>query len=678
MVFSKAPGACGSTNPWFILDTAAESDILCNSFSNCSQPLDFLREHDMGRRGIRWLAVFVLAAVSTMSGADPSLAAERPVPLFSGDTKLEPATIEDTPSAIITRVGDRVRDRHAREGQFRAYDHFLPLYWVNRTVSIEIVDRVAKGGDSITWNLTSLAPLNQPNLRFFFEGKGTVAQYSSNLISTEVDPLHYTATVKVNTNERRPIQLGDRIEMEFSPFLKPPVKGRTNYYGTALLYVVGKGLAPWEGRGARLDSFPLPDDALLGGRTTLHRQYSNEPKELFKQMATNIAPGNAQPFVLGRRLHHSDFGTGEHSERGNPAFTEIVGKLGQHHVGRSCVACHTNNGRALPADIGAPMTKYLVRVGSDAGGTPHPKLGSTLQSQASMGTPEAGVTISGWAVTEGVYGDGDSFSLRKPVFKFTGVVPEFFSVRIAPPLVGQGLLEAMDEGVVIAQARETGRVRTVMDPETNQVRLGRFGWKAGQARLEHQIAAALNNDMGVVTSVYPNLDRGSEQPATDKAARLDDSSLDLMVRYVATLGVPPCRDLDDAEASKGEALFARAGCVKCHTPTMKTSAFHPLAELRGQTIRPYTDLLLHDMGPGLADNMAEGNAAPSEWRTPPLWGLGLTRAVSGGESYLHDGRARTLSEAILWHGGEAQPSREAFRTMPATDRAALLKFLQSL
>ncbi len=603
-----------------------------------------------------------------------------PVPLFTSRTRLEPATVEDTQAALITRVGDRVRDRHAREGKFHAYDHFLPLYWENRTVAIEIIDRVAKGGDSITWNMIALAPLNEPNLRLFFEGKGTVAQYSNNLISKQVDPLHYTVTIKDNTNERRPIKIGDRIEMEFSPFLKPPVNGRTNYYGTALLYVVGKGgLAPWEGRGPRLDSFPLPDEALLGGLTTLHRQYSDEPRELFKQMATNIAPSNAQPFVLGRRLHHSDFGTGKHSEPGNPVYAEIVGKLGQHYVGRSCIACHTNNGRALPPAVGAPMTSYLVRVGTDVKGSPHPKLGSSLQSQATKGTPEAGVTISEWVSTEGTYGDGTAFSLRKPRYTFTGVVPEFFSVRIAPPLVGQGLLEALDERDIGARARpKNGHIRTITDPETGEVRLGRFGWKAGQARLKHQIAGALNSDMGVTTSIYPAVDRGSEQVDRGPVTRLADTDLENMYRYVATLGVPPRRDLDDAEAKRGEKLFASANCVQCHTPTMKTSAFHPLAELRQQTIHPYTDLLLHDMGVGLADTMAEGDASPAEWRTPPLWGIGSTAAVSGGEAYLHDGRARTLSEAILWHGGAAQESREAFRKMSAADRDALLKFLRSL
>ncbi len=635
----------------------------------------------MTRSGIGAWAFLLVSACVCLGTHNTSVRAQASVkvmPLFDSDTKREPETIEDTPNALITRVADRVRDRHAREGMFHSYDHYLPLYWEKRTVAIEIVDRVAKGGDSVTYNITALAPLNKPNLRAFFEGKGTVAQYATNLTSTQVDPLHYTATLKHNPMERRPIKIGDRIEIEFSPFLQPPVQGRTNYYGTAILYVVGQpGIVPWEGRGPRKDSFPLPEIAWSGGRTTLHEQYSNEPKERFKQIATNLAPINAQPFMLGRRLHHTDFGSGAHSERGNPIYTEQVGKLGPRFNERSCVGCHVNNGRALPPAVGAPLLKYLVRVGSDAKGTPHPKLGAALQGQSTKGTPEAGVTISSWTTIDGAYGDGTPFTLRKPNYQFTGVVPEFYSIRIAPPLVGMGLLEALHEAD-IAAAPGKGRTRTVSDPETGQVRMGRFGWKAGQVRLSHQIASALNNDMGITTTIYPNPDRGSEQPDLGPSAKLAPADLDNLYRYVATLGVPPRRNITEEQVAKGESLFASVKCSQCHLPIMKTSPHHPLAELRNQTIRAYTDMRLHDMGAGLADNMAEGNAAGAEWRTTPLWSISLTPGVSGGEAYLHDGRARNLSEAILWHGGEAQASKEAFRTMSAADRAALIRFLQSL
>jgi CxxC motif-containing protein (DUF1111 family) len=180
--------------------------------------------------------------------------------------------------------------------------------------------------------------------------------------------------------------------------------------------------------------------------------------------------------------------------------------------------------------------------------------------------------------------------------------------------------------------------------------------------------------MGVTTSIYPFLDGATSGGPVELA----DSDLTNWTRYISCLGVNARRNLNDTNALRGEQLFASANCVQCHTPTLTTSAYAPIAELRNQTIHPYTDLLLHDLGPGLADNLGEGNASGSEWRTAPLWSIGLTAGVSGGEAYLHDGRARTLAEAILWHGGEAAASEEAFRNMSAADRAALIAFLQSL
>ena len=621
------------------------------------------------------------------------------VPLFDSSTKLEPDTIEDTPQALITRVGDRGRDRHAREWMFHAYDHYLKLYWVNRTVAIEVVDTVAKGGKTVTFNMTSMVPLNGPNLRAFFEGKGTVAQYSNNMTSKTIDPLHYQAVVNTNTNDHRPLKVGDRIEIEFSPFLKPPIEGRTNYYGTAFLYVVGQpGMQPWEwhddvetahkNKGASLDSYPIQEVALLGGRTTVHQQYSDEPKERLKQMPTNLAPDHAQPFLLGRRLHHTDFGDGKHSEPDNPIYKEQAGKLGPLFTEHSCIACHVNNGRAMPPAVGVPLSKYAVHVGSDAKGTPHPKLGSMLQTQAVTGQPEGSIAIANWAVTKGTYGDGTAYELHKPVYKFAGPTPSFFSVRIAPPLIGQGLLEAIDESTIAALAEANknntdgiaGRMATVTDPETGELRMGRFDLKAGQPKLKHQIAGALKNDMGVTTTIFSKPDRGSAQPDFGAGAdvKLADEDFNNLYHYIALLGVPPARNYKEADVIAGQALFIKASCSKCHVDTLKTGSYHPFPELRNQTIHPFTDLLLHDMGKDLADNMAQGNASGAEWRTPPLWGIGLTAGVSGGESYLHDGRARDLSEAILWHGGEGEKAKEAFRTMSASDRASLIKFLQAL
>ena len=701
------------------------------------------------------------------------------VPLYNSSSAVDPVLVQDIGSAIVTRFGDRARDRHAREANFMNYAHFLPLYWEFRTVGIELIDTVAKGGTTITANITTLHQMDTPDFRAFYLGSGVLTNYYFNMDSTQIDPFHYTVTINQNSATGQPLKVGDRMEIEFSQFILPPLVGRSNYYGTAVLYTVGTGgLVPWEGQGANLDSFPMPQVNWLGGTTTLPRNYSNEPIQAFKQMAGNISPTSIQPFMLGRRLHHTDFGDGSHSEPGNPIFTEQMNKLGPRYSAHSCLSCHNNNGRGLPpgtvstagltveffannapwADViysingntqafrmdhdaatnnntwivrdipgGAsvqynftigndsggqsstspttftmiagsqansgtyghttlePALQYVIKVGSDANGAALPALGKVLQPLITSGSPEAGVSLGSWTTTNGTYGDGTAYSLRSPNFTFTGVTPPFYSARIAPQLVGMGLLEAIDENTVAALADPndansdgiSGRMQTVVDPETGQTRLGRFGWKAAQARLTHQIAGALNNDMGVTSAIFPNLDCGSAQGSCGAAGtEITSSDLAQMARYVSLLGVQAQRTLT-TQAATGQSLFTSAGCTKCHTAQLTTGPNHPYAELRNQTIHPYTDLLLHDMGPGLTSNMGEGAASGAEWRTPPLWGLSYGITVSGGESYLHDGRARTLAEAILWHGGEGNAAKEAFRTMSAVNRDALIAFLMS-
>lgn len=628
------------------------------------------------------------------------------VALFNSSTILEAETTVDTPTALITYVADRARDRHAREAEFHIYDHYLSWYWEQRVASIQIIDRVAKGGTDITFNYTTLGQLNPAEFRTFFGGVTTVAQYNNNQIATLVSTApsaipgetdhNYSATINQNANYgNRALRIGDRVEIEISQFLLSPRNGRNNYYGTTMLYVVGQGIVPWaQGNdlglpggvvgnvNQTLDSHPLPANAWLGGLTTLPYQYSNEPEHRFKQTAGNISPANGLPFMLGRRLHHTDFGSGVHSESGNPVFTAQIGKLGPKFIARSCVECHVNNGRALPPAIGAPMLQSVVKVGADSSGTPHPALGSVLQPMSTAGSAEGGAVISSYTNTNGQYNDGTAYSLRKPNYTFQGVTPSYFSVRLTPPLVGLGLLEAVAENTILALADPndsnydgiSGRIRTVTDRVSGQSRLGRFTSKGGQARVSDQIASALNNDMGVTTSIFPVLDGETTAAAPELAV----AELDEMTRYVSLLGVGARRDLSNSQALRGEQVFTTASCIQCHAPTLTTSLYHPMAELRSQTIHPYTDLLLHDMGAGLADSMNEGTASGSEWRTPPLWNIGLTAGVSGGEAYLHDGRARSIEEAILWHGGEGEASKQAFLGMSASDRTALVRFLKSL
>lgn len=601
------------------------------------------------------------------------------VPLFDEMTALEPPTIVDDTTALTTRFADRGRDRHAREDQFRAYEHYLPLYWEHRTARLEIIDPIGKGGDTIRFNIATEWRLqaNQAELRFFFRGLGTVAEYFDNRVMTKIDDLNYTHEVSFNVPEGRPLQVGDRMEFELSQFLDGPPRGRTNYYGTTYLYVVGEGIVPWIGSGPQRDSRAIPVEARLGGRTTIHAAESDEPPFDFSQMATNAAPQNGQRFVIGRRIAHTNFSNGRHDESPeNPVWTEQANKAGPRYIDGSCNGCHVRNGRALPPAVGESLRQYVVKVGN-ADGSEDAMLGGVLQPIGS--SPEPDVRLDGWT---------PQGSLRVPVYAFeAGASPEAFSARISPQLVGLGLLEAIPEAAIEALADPddadgdgiSGRMRVVVDAETGVDRLGRFGWKAGQPTVRQQTAAALRTDMGVTTSVFPTHDCGESQAdCGEDGTELDDQALDDLTLYVALLGIRPQRDFDDADVVAGARHFESVGCADCHVASFVTSPYAPHAELRSQTIAPYTDLLLHDMGPDLADDLPEGDASGAEWRTPPLWGLGHTAGVSGGEAYMHDGRARTLEEAIAWHGGEGSRSRTSFGALPAMAKQQLLKFLRSL
>ncbi|MFK8014641.1 MAG: di-heme oxidoredictase family protein [Gammaproteobacteria bacterium] len=606
-------------------------------------------------------------------------------PLFDSSTVLEPVLQIDTGTALITRMSDRARDRHAREAQFQAYDHFLSFYWEHRTAEIEIVDTIGRGGDTVTFNVITEWPVNptEAELRFFHL---VAAVYAGNGIMSAVPNLdvpgetrrHYTRSATFNPLTNAPLQVGDRMEFELSQFLTGVPNGRNNYYGTATLYVVGQGVKPWQAINAAQNPSPIPAAGLIAGDTTLSYQYSDEPDNHFIQMATNLSNINGQTFVLGRRVHHTDFGDGSHNESpDNPNFDELSGLLGTNYINRSCVACHIRNGRALPPSANEPLRRYIVRVG-DENGDPDPSIGSVLQPLSTSPTSEGSVSIASWTESNG---------LRSPNFAFTPSPPAQFSARIAPQLVGMGLLEAIRESDIEAMADPddsngdgiSGRLQLVRDPVTGQSRIGRFGWKASEASVRHQVAGALNTDIGVMTTARPTPDCGVSQfDCGTSNLELSDDNLDKLTAYVSLLGVRARRGLNDATALQGEALFGNAGCTGCHTDTLQTTEFHPHAELRDQTIHPYTDLLLHDMGPGLASTLGEGQASGAEWRTAPLWGIGLTAGVSEGEAYLHDGRARTLTEAILWHGGEAESSKQAFAAMSQSEQNAVIAFLKTL
>jgi CxxC motif-containing protein (DUF1111 family) len=614
---------------------------------------------------------------------------------------------------LVTRISDRGRDRHAKENHFQAYDHYLTFYWEQRTAAIEIVDYVAKGGTHVRMNVLAEAKLDdlQAENRWWYIGQNTLAEYCGNGVMNRVgSSFSYWKEDSWNCRENRPIQIGDKLEFEISQFLDKTgvVRGRDNYYGTTYLYIVGQGLVPWDvtdkvpfvgGANKQRDSIPVPEHARLGGDTSLHVQMTAEPDGHFQQMATNLGYSNGQPFVLGRRLHHTSFDDGSHDENPeNGIFAEMVGKAGNRYVNDRCAHCHERNGRAPVAEVGEPLDRWVFKVG-DAQGNPHAQLGRVLQPEAENGaTTEGHASIAFWTEADG---------LRSPNYQFSGVQPETFSARLAPQLVGIGLLEAIPESTILARedVNDTtgdgisGKAQRIVDP-MGITRLGRFGYKAGTTSVKHQVASAFNTDMGVMTTLLPNPDCGSNQAdCGSSGSELSDEHLNNLVKYVALLGVRPQRDYNNSQVINGRNLFNNIGCAGCHVESVTTSAYHPFAELRSQVIKPYTDLLLHDMGPGLADNLGEGQASGAEWRTAPLWGLGVSACVTGGvtgsrgnppfgtdggetcvpkASYLHDGRARTIEEAILWHGGEGQSAKNNYQGLSSGQKQDVLKFLESL
>jgi CxxC motif-containing protein (DUF1111 family) len=365
----------------------------------------------------------------------------------------------------------------------------------------------------------------------------------------------------------------------------------------------------------------------------------------------------------------------------------------------SCINCHRNDGGGLPitGSATAGMLMRISQAGTDAFGGPLEVSGYGLQvqDQAIFGvTPEAGIGIT-YTEIPFTYPDGTVVNLRHPEYQLLNpyipiTVPYMLSPRLAPRLVGMGLLEKVPESTILSFVDAgdqdgdgiTGKANYVYDPYTKKTEIGRFGLKANAPTLLLQIAMAYQQDMGVTTYATPEESSwGQEQfhSVIDADQReLADTMLNYVTFYVKTLAVPARRNVTDPDVKAGSVLFNQVNCAACHRSTMITGTEPNVPQLSGQRIHPYTDLLLHDMGEGLADNRPDFLASGTEWRTQPLWGLGLMQKTTGTAYYLHDGRARTIEEAILWHGGEAQKSRDAFAQLDQQQRAQLIKFLNSL
>lgn len=375
-----------------------------------------------------------------------------------------------------------------------------------------------------------------------------------------------------------------------------------------------------------------------------------------------------------------------------PSSTIASDGVGPLFNARSCQGCHIKDGRGHPPKENDTNMVSMLFALSDADGNPDQVYGAQFQDLAIVGMLSEGRVRVTYDAVPFEYPDGTVVELRNPIYTTDTPLGDGVSLnpRIAPPMIGLGLAEAIAAEDILANADPEDRDRDGISGRahiTSTGEIGRFGWKTGAPTVLIQTANAFSNDMGLSTRIHPDPWGDCTEAQTECRAAFHgntptehevvDNLLDLTRFYSANLAVPARRDVDDPDVLAGKELFYTAGCTSCHTPKFATSADAD-PEQRNQLIWPYSDFLLHDLGPGLADANPSGSVAGSEWRTQPLWGIGLTETVNGHTYFLHDGRARSLEEAILWHGGEAEAARDRYATLSAAERAQILTFLGSL
>lgn len=453
---------------------------------------------------------------------------------------------------------------------------------------------------------------------------------------------------------------------------------------------------------------PEPYERRPAGAATV---FEMQNRNAFSHSSANMAFERELNFKVGNGIFKKIWVS-------SPSSTLSSDGLGPLFNARACQRCHLKDGRGRPPAPGEKSETMVMKLSipprnSDEQATllkhqissiPEPIYGNQLQNFSVQGVRSEGEITVTYEEIPIVLGDGEMVSLRQPTYRVTDLQygdlhPDAMtSPRVAPPVIGMGLLEAIPEADIIRNTDPddrdadgiSGRARWVWSDESRQVVLGRFGWKAGQPTVAQQSANAFLGDMGISTPLYPyphgectvaqsacRTAPHGDMPAKN-GIEADTRIFDLLVFYARNLAVPARRRVDDPQVLEGKSLFYKSRCTACHVPKFVTRRDSIGKEQSFQLIWPYTDLLLHDMGEGLADHRPEGNATGQEWRTPPLWGIGLTETVSGHTLFLHDGRARSLVEAILWHGGEAEASMQRFKRMTREEREALLAFLESL
>lgn len=435
-----------------------------------------------------------------------------------------------------------------------------------------------------------------------------------------------------------------------------------------------------------------PNENLSGGQCTTFDVGPNA----FTHPIDNLTGLDELYFFVGNSFFNQNWVA-------SPASTTARDGLGPHFNARSCSGCHFKDGRGRPPRFDGEFSKgFLMRLsipGENEYGNvaEEPTYGHQLQDQAINGSWYEGKINITYEMIQGTYADGMRYELQKPMYSLTDLAygdmhPNLqTSPRIANQIIGLGLLEAISEADILAnedpldhnQDGITGKANWVWNILEQKIQIGRFGWKAGQPTLLQQTADAFHGDLGITSALFPKQNCSEVQTKCNDAfdsesIEIEFDDLQKTAAYCAAIAVPARRNVNDQNVLKGKKIFKEIRCNSCHIEKYTTGKHPTLPGLSNQVIRPYTDLLLHDMGSGLADGRPEFLANGEEWRTPPLWGIGLFETVNDHSYYLNDGRARNLEEAILWHGGEAENNKLAFKNLTKEDRDCLILFLKSL
>lgn len=432
-----------------------------------------------------------------------------------------------------------------------------------------------------------------------------------------------------------------------------------------------------------------PFEANPGGATSTDQI---DGRERLSHPSPNLPTQNRMDFTLGEALFDKFWVAA-------PSSTKASDGLGPLFNARACQSCHIRNGRGrLPESDNEQPVGLALKLIDTARQLGDPTYGHQLQLFSSgKAKPEAKVSIT-YSEEQVELSDGEQVTLHHPSYDISALshgpiaAQSEISPRIAPPLIGMGLIDQIAAQDILAQADPDDVNGDGISGKANMKggKLGRFGHRADAPTLIEQVASAFFVDMGLSNRWHQD-DWGdctaAQMDCRDApgGTQLDlgqheipQNVLDLTAFYTANLAVPKRIATDDAVVLNGKKAFYRAGCTSCHTPKYVTKRDDKAGSNSFQLIWPYADFLLHDMGPALADRTQSGQIGNREWRTPPLWGIGHTKAVADQERYLHDGRARSLKEAILFHGGEAETAKQNFMALDRATRENLIQFLKSL